>query len=96
MQKLVFVIYNSALESEFMRSLQECSVTGFTKFEKVSGSGNSGSHFGDKIWPGVNSMVMVGAEEDKVRQLVEQVKKLRADFPKLGIKALVLPLEEIA
>ncbi|MEW6008627.1 MAG: PG0541 family transporter-associated protein [Candidatus Omnitrophota bacterium] len=94
--KMVLIVYNEAIDDEVMESLEACSVESFTKWQKVLGKGKvSEPHLDTTIWPGANNVCMTVIEDKKIPGLLEQVKNLRKALGKEGIKAFVIPIEEI-
>ena len=94
--KMVMIVYNEAIDDEVMSALESCRVDVYTKWRKVLGKGiKSEPHLDTNVWPGANNVCMVVADEAKVSALLTQLKKLRKDLGKEGIKAFVLPVEEI-
>lgn len=93
---MVIISYNVGIEVEIMELFEKLEIKEYTKFEKVKGVGKtSGPHLGDHIWPAINSLIFTVLEEEKKNKLIEGVKNLRKLFGKEGIKAFVLPVEEI-
>ncbi|MDD5347375.1 MAG: hypothetical protein PHT59_02030 [Candidatus Omnitrophica bacterium] len=96
MNKMVFISYNEAIEDEVLETLNTCVVKNYTKIPGVFGRGTtSGTHLGNDIWPGRNNLLLVVSDPQHVAQLVGSVKNLRKKLGKEGIKAFVLPVEEI-
>jgi hypothetical protein len=95
LKKLVFIIFNSALEPEVLELLKEKSVGCYTRWDKVKGVGECGPHFYDDVWPAANIVLMCALDQEKKNLVAEGVKKIRDQFPKEGIRMLVLPFEEI-
>ncbi|MFP4037957.1 MAG: PG0541 family transporter-associated protein [Desulfobacteraceae bacterium] len=94
--KLVLITFNQALDSALERLLEEAGVEGFTKWTKVYGKGrSSGPHMGTHVWPKANNVLAVAVEDDTARALVQGVRDLREDMAAQGIKAFVLPCEEV-
>ncbi len=94
--KMVMVVYNEAIDDEVMDGLQTCCIDSFTKWQRVLGRGKtSGPHLDSNIWPGANNVCMAVVEDHKVPLLLTQVKNLRKALGKEGIKAFVLPVEEV-
>jgi len=94
--KMVMISYNSAVDSEVMETLEKCGIESYTKWAQVQGKGKtSGPHMASEIWPGENSVLAVALEDDKKNKLIKQIKELRLRLGKEGVKAFVLPLEEI-
>jgi len=95
MMKLIFLIFNSPLEPEIRDLLKRAEVTHYTRWEKVKGVGETGPHFDDEVWPSVNVALMFSVEDQKKDSVAEGVRQIRREFPREGIRMLVLPLEEI-
>ena len=94
--KMVFIMYNIAIHEEVMEILRVAGVEEYTRWEKATGCGKtSGPHLGTSVWPAINSVMAVAVENDKKDKLINQIKELRKKLGKEGIKAFVLPLEEI-
>jgi len=94
--KLVIICYNVAIGEEVLEVLKEIGISSYTRFKEVQGVGKlSGPHLGNHIWPAVNSVLMVALEEDKKDKLIKRIKELRKKLGKEGVKAFVLPVEEI-
>jgi len=62
----------------------------------VFGRGDtSGIHLGDDIWPGRNNIMYVACDEQQAKQILSCVKELRKTLGKEGVKAFVLPVDEM-
>ena len=97
--KLILLVYNAAISEEVIEALQEIGVENYTKWDRVLGKGPiSGPHFDSDIWPGVNSMLAIAVEDEKKDKIMAKVRelKLKESIAKQGIRAFVLPLEEMA
>jgi len=95
LKKLIYLIFNSALEPEITDLLKKLNVCAYTKWEKVKGRGECGPHLDDEVWPAVNIALMLVVDESMKDTLAEGVRKIRGEFPGEGIRMLVLPFEEI-
>ncbi|MBI4706943.1 MAG: hypothetical protein HY761_03335 [Candidatus Omnitrophica bacterium] len=95
--KMIMVVYNEALDIEVMEMLGQCDVKYYTKLNGVFGSGQaSGVHLGNDIWPGRNNILYAACSEAQAKQILDCVTELRKKLAKEGIKAFVLPLEEMS
>lgn len=95
--KLVLIAYNEALNMEVLNVLEKNDLSCYTKWEKVYGSGeNSEPHLGTHIWPKANDVMAVVMEDEKVPSFMKSIRELRERYPKQGIKAFVLPVEEVS
>ncbi len=94
--KMIMISYNEAIESEVMYSLTGCGLKNYTKITDTYGSGlTSGTHLGNDIWPGKNSTLYVACEDKAAKQLLGRIKELRKTLGKEGVKAFLLPLEDM-
>ena len=94
--KMIFIIYNIAINDEVMQILKEVGIESYTRWERVTGFGKiSGAHMGSHVWPAVNSVLAVAAEDDKKDKLIEKIKEARKKLGKEGLKAFILPMEEM-
>jgi len=95
--KMVLVVYNEAIDEEVIQVLETCGLQYYTKWQRVLGKGAlSEPHLDTSVWPGVNNVLAVVCEDAKVKQLLSCVKELRKRLSKEGIKAFVLPVEEVS
>ena len=94
--KLIIICYNVAIHQEVMEVLKETGVKNYTRFERAQGVGDlAGPHLGTNVWPAVNSVMIIALEDEKKDKLIEKIKELRKNLGKEGVKAFVLPVEEI-
>jgi len=94
--KMVMISYNEAIDMEVMEALSHCAVKNYTKINGTYGKGDtSGTHLGDDIWPGRNNILYVACKDEQAKQLMSCVKELRRTLGKEGVKAFVLPLDEV-
>ncbi|MBU0503028.1 MAG: PG0541 family transporter-associated protein [Candidatus Omnitrophota bacterium] len=96
MLKMVMIAYNEAIDDEVMELLASCGLKNHTKITGVSGRGfASGVHMGNGIWPGRNNILYVACEDKQAKQFLSCVKEIRKELGREGIKAFLLPLEEL-
>ena len=94
--KMVMVVYNEALDNEVMEILESCCLKNYTKIPGVSGCGTaSGTHLGTDIWPGRNNILYVVCEEIVGKKIIAAVKELRKSLAAEGIKAFLIPLDDL-
>lgn len=94
--KMVMISYNEALDSEVMESLEACGLKNYTKVNAVYGRGEaSGTHLGDDVWPGRNSILYVSCEDAKAKDLFSGIKELRKKLGREGLKAFAWGLDEV-
>ena len=94
--KMVMISYNEAVEAEVLGALAECALKNYTKITDTYGSGlTSGTHLGDDIWPGKYSILYIACLDAEAKQLLSCIKELRKTLGKEGLKAFLLPLEDM-
>jgi len=94
--KMVMITYNEAIDAEVMEVLANCGLKNYTKIMATFGRGStSGTHLGNDIWPGRNNILYIACEEKQADQILSCIKELRKKLGKEGIKAFVLPVEEV-
>jgi nitrogen regulatory protein PII len=95
--KMVMLTYNEAIDIEVMEVLNACGIVNYTKVTRVFGKGKtSGTHLGNQIWPGLNYISYVACDDEQVKQVVSGITNLRKTLGREGVKAFVMPLEQIA
>jgi nitrogen regulatory protein PII len=96
MMKMMMLMYNEAIDDEVMDMLSDCSLKNYTKLTKTLGRGSqSGTHLGNDIWPGLNNILYVACEDDEAKRLIALIRNARMTLGREGIKAFMLPLEEL-
>lgn len=94
--KMVMMTYNEAIDDEVMEVLEVCALKNYTKITKVFGKGStSGTHMGNDIWPGLNNMIYAACNDDDAKQLMSYIKHLRQKLGPEGVKAFVMPIDEV-
>lgn len=94
--KIVLVVYNSVIEPDLMNLLEKLGITSYTKWTGVQGKGRmSEPHLGTEIWPATNSVLALALQDRQKESIIEEIRSLRSKLGKEGLKAFVLPLEEI-
>ena len=94
--KMLMIAYNEAVDEEVMELLQSRSVEGYTKWTKALGNGKtSGPHLMTHVWPKANNVLAVCVEDDVAQGLMGGVRKLRETIGNEGVKAFLIPLEDV-
>ncbi|MCQ2184160.1 MAG: hypothetical protein MJY62_01955 [Bacteroidales bacterium] len=94
--KAVFIIYNQAYYQELTNLLKDHSCKGFTKWNNISGEGSRDGepHEGSHAWPVMNDAVLAMVDDDKVDDIVADVKAKDEATPALGLRAFVWNIEK--
>lgn len=94
--KMLMITYNEAIDTEVMEAIENCGLKNYTKIAAAYGRGtNSGTHLGNDIWPGRNNILYVACDEKEAQKIISCVRELRIKLGHEGIKAFVLPIEEV-
>lgn len=93
---MVMISYNEAIDAEVMETIGSCSAINYTKISGVFGKGTtSGTHLGTDIWPGRNNILFVACTETQAKNILNCIKELRETLGKEGVKAFVMPIEDL-
>ncbi len=95
--KMVLVVYSRAADYDVLAAFKEAGVKGYTKLEKAFGEGTETEpKLHTHTWPGENNVLFIALESDSALPgVMNLVRRLKKDHPRTGMKAFVLPLEEI-
>lgn len=93
--KSVMIIFDQAHYSQIVRDLSKLNIDGFTSWKQVYGRGSQTGepHYGSHAWPSVNNAILTVVEDDKVKHLLNYLKKLDDESPNLGLRAFVWNIE---
>lgn len=94
--KMVFIVYSQAADYDIISSIKKTGIKGYTKMEKACGEGvDTEPKLHTHTWPGENCVLFLALEEEELPALMEIVRGLKRDHPRAGLKAFILPMEEI-
>lgn len=93
--KAVFITYDQAHHEHIMETLDRLNCRGFTAWPLVSGRGSATGepHYGSHAWPSLASAIITMVPDERVKPLLERLRALDADRPKLGLRAFVWTCE---
>ncbi len=96
--KSVMIIFNQANTERVEYMLDELGIRGFTFFEEVQGRGSIDGEprRGTHTWPEMNSCVITVVDDSQVDELLSTVRKLDNRNRKVGVKAFVWNIEQMA
>ena len=96
--KAVFISFYKAFYTEMIDALDQLDIRGFTFWEEVQGRGNETGepHYGTHAWPTLNSAIITFIPEEKVAPLMDEIHRLDASAPQQGIRAFVMPVEQMS
>ncbi len=89
---LVILIVDQGVEIDVMEALEEMGIDHFTRFSDIAGAGETGRREGDPIWPGLNALLLLVMENEKIQPLVDRCHAIRDSYPITpGMKFIVVP-----
>lgn len=90
----IFIAYDMAHHEKVIEVLNACSCRGFTSFGTVQGRGSKTGepHYGSHAWPSLASAMMTIVEDEKVDAVLNRLKAIDEEKPKLGLRAFVMPV----
>ena len=90
----IFIAYDLAHHEEVVEVLNACSCRGYTSFGTVQGRGSKTRepHLGTHAWPSLASAMLTMVEDDRVDKVLERLKAIDDNKPRLGLRAFVWPV----
>ncbi|MDR2854501.1 MAG: hypothetical protein LBV31_04290 [Prevotellaceae bacterium] len=94
--KAILIVYEQALQPDIKEMMRAQNIQGFTRMKGVSGKGSRDGepHFGTHAWPALNDVMYLVVEDEKVRTVLDALKKIDEEATILGIRAFVWNIED--
>ncbi|MDR2815505.1 MAG: hypothetical protein LBB62_02220 [Proteiniphilum sp.] len=95
--KAVMITLDQAHYEQIVANLSSLNIHGFTAWKSVRGRGskNGEPHYGTHAWPAFNNAILSIVENDKVKLLLDYLRKLDNESPNLGLRAFVWNIEDM-
>lgn len=94
--KMVFIAYCDAADYDIIEAVKKAGIKGYTKFTGVLGEGTETQpRLGTQCWPGKNNLLAISVEDEELQPLLETVREMKKAHPRAGVRAFVIPLEEM-
>ncbi len=95
--KSVFIVFNQAHTERVEYMLDMLQIRGFTLWENIQGRGgrDGDPHRGTHTWPELNNAVLTVVEDDKVDDLLQNVRRLDKRNQEVGIRAFVWDVMQV-
>lgn len=94
--KMVMLTYNEAVDVDVMEVLNSFGLINYTRAPRMHGKGTtSGTHLGSLVWPGLNNILFVACDDEQANKVVSGIINLRKTLGKEGVKAFVMPIDQI-
>ncbi len=94
--KAILITFDQAHYERIIDILERNNCRGFTAWEQVQGRGSvSGEpHYGSHAWPSMASAIITMVEDHRVDAVLQRLREIDEDRPKLGLRAFVWPIEK--
>ncbi len=95
--KAIFIAYNQAFNQEIVELLEGFGQRGYTVWEEVGGRGSVDGepHLGNHAWPTQNHALLSVLEDSLVPRVMDALRETDIANPLLGLRAYVLPVEQV-
>ncbi|HBR22159.1 MAG TPA: hypothetical protein DD713_06275 [Nitrospiraceae bacterium] len=94
--KMALIAYCEAADYEIIEAIKEAGIKGYTKFTEVLGEGTeTPPKLGTQCWPGKNNFLAIAMEDEEMELLLSAVKEMKKRHPRSGIKAFIMPMDEV-
>lgn len=94
--KAVFISFDQAHTERILDILDRLNCRGFTSWQQVSGRGSHKGepHYGSHAWPSLASAILTMVADERVAPLLDKLRAIDEESPRLGLRAFVWKLEE--
>ncbi len=77
-------------------ALEQLGIRGFTMWHDIAGRGGSTGepHLGDHAWPTMNNAILTFVPDEKVDDVLAQLRAMDEETPNLGIRAFAWNIEK--
>lgn len=89
--KAIFIAYDQAHHEAILEILEKSSCRGFTSFGETQGRGTKTGepHYGSHAWPSLGGAILTITEDERTETVLEKLKELDNQKPRLGLRAFV-------
>ena len=94
--KSIFIAYDQAYNMDIADAIEKLGVRGFTMWQDIAGRGSQTGepHLGNHAWPTMNNAMLTFVPDDKVDDIMAQLKAMDEETPDLGLRAFVWNVEK--
>lgn len=89
--KAIFIAFDQAHKEAIIDLLEKSSCRGFTSFGETQGRGSKTGdpHYGSHAWPSLGGAILTMVDDSKVEIVLQKLKHLDTEKPRLGLRAFV-------
>lgn len=94
--KAILITFDQAHYERIIDILERNNCRGFTAWEQVQGRGSASGepHYGSHAWPSMASAIITMVEDHRVDPVLQRLREIDEDRPKLGLRAFVWSIEK--
>ena len=94
--KSIFIAFDQAHYESIIDMLEKTNCRGFTACQQVAGRGTKKGepHCGTHAWPSLASAIIAVVDDDRVDIILDKLKAMDDERPKLGLRAFVWNVEK--
>ncbi len=95
--KSIFIAFDQAYYDQILSVLRGNNVRGYTSWQEVQGKGSRTGepHLGTHAWPTLNSAMITVVEDDRVENILNDLKALDLTSEMMGLRAFVWNVEDM-
>lgn len=95
--KSIFIAFDQAYYEQVLSILRGNNVRGFTSWDEVLGRGSKTGepHLGTHAWPSLNASLLTVVEDEKVENMLKDLKALDQTSELMGLRAFVWNIEKM-
>lgn len=90
----IMIIFDQAHYDHIVEALRHTGCRGFTAWPQVTGRGTHDGepHMGSHAWPALSQAIMAVVPDDRTDSIMERLRILDEERPKLGLRAFQWPV----
>ena len=94
--KAIMITFDQAHYNTIVEMLERNNCRGYTAWTQVQGRGshNGEPHYGSHAWPSMASAIMTVVEDSRVQPVLNRLKEMDTERPRLGLRAFVWNIEQ--
>ena len=95
--KAILITYNQAYYDDIAKVLNAHGVKGYTEWDEIKGHGSvtGEPHLGTHAWPTLNNAVVSVVDDDRVDDILQDLRERDQKAPELGLRAFVWSIEKM-
>ena len=94
--KSIFITFDISHKEDIIDMLEHNNCRGFSFFDQMQGRGSrtGDPHYGSHAWPSMCGGIISIVDDNKVENLLAEIKKMDTNAPQLGLRAFVWSIEQ--